>query len=256
MSRRQTDDFRKASAKTIPSGRRRFPADERRAQMMEQAADHFARHGFASSTRELAASLGITQALIYKHFASKDALIEQTLEAALGQPGGEPFGFDVDRPLAEGLGEFYRAFVAGATETRMRLFIRAGLDGRSWPTKRGAALTHNLFLPIIAGLRRAAGLPDIAERPAMRGERELVMMLHAAMVFLGIRRHVYGMPMPDNLDDVVNLYTTSFVSGAVPAIRALHESGEESLTVILLAPAPEQSGPKPISPGRKRSSST
>ncbi len=245
-----------AKKQTASSDRRRFPADQRRAQMIEQAAVHFAAHGFEISTRDLAAALGVTQALIYKHFASKEALIEQTLEAALGRQSGDALVFDASRPLAEALGAFYRAFVAGATETRMRLFIRAGLDGRSWPTKRGAALTQNLFLPMIAGLRRTAGLPALAKRPAMRGERELVMMIHAAMVFLGIRRHVYGMPMPDNLDDVVDLYIGSFVSGATPAIRALHESGADSLTVTLLAPTPEQGRDEVISPGRKHSSST
>lgn len=237
-------------------GRKRFPADERRARMIEQSARHFATHGFDTSTRDLATTLGVTQALIYKHFDSKEALIEQTLEAALGKPDGERLVFDADRPIADALGAFYRGFVAGATETRMRLFMRAGLDGRSWPTRRGAALTHNLFLPMIAGLRLAAGLPAIAKRPAMRGERELVMMIHAAMVFLGIRRHVYGMPMPDNLDDVVDLYIQTFVAGALPAIRRLHEDGNDSLTVTLLSPMPEPGAEGSISPGRKRSSST
>lgn len=203
--------------------------------MLRKAAEHFAANGFESSTRDLAAALGVTQALIYRHFKSKDDLIERTLEAVFGRASNDGPWLDGDAPLADAFGGFYKSFVSRATEKRMRLFIRAGLDGRSWPTRRGAALTRNLFLPAVAALRANAGLPALDAVAMMRGERELVMMLHASMVFLGIRRHVYGMPMPKNLDDVVDLYVRTFIAGAVPSIRNLHESGEESLKVTLLA---------------------
>lgn len=213
--------------------------------MLDKAAMHFSRFGFDSSTRALASALGVTQALIYKHFASKDDLIEQTLEMALGQrPGGDAW-LDGELPIAAALMQFYKGFVANSTEHRTRLFIRAGLDGYSWPTRRGTSLTGNLFVPAIAALRRTAGLPGLDEAPPMRGERELVMMMHASMVFLSVRRHVYGMPMPDNLDDIVMLYVNTFVDGALPAIRDLHENGEESLKVTLLAKTLEPKVAKP-----------
>jgi AcrR family transcriptional regulator len=241
------------SSDAKPTGRRRLPVEARRAEILREAAEYFAHHGFSGSTRELASTLGITQALIYKHFESKDDLIEKTLEAAFGQTDGQSARLDAAAPLEQSLNSFYKQFVARATETRMRLFIRAGLDGRSWPTRRGNALTRDLFLPIIAALRKNASLPDLDQQPAMRGERELVMMLHASMVFLGIRRHVYGMPMPSNLDDIVDLYVSTFVQGALPGIRNLHEAGEASLKVTLLAPAPDNPS-EVTSSGRKRTS--
>lgn len=220
--------------------------------MLNKAAEHFSEHGFESSTRALASTLGVTQALIYKHFESKDDLIEQTLEMALGQTPGDSNWLDADLPIAEALNQFYKTFVSNSTEHKMRLFMRASLDGRSWPTRRGATLTRNLFVPAIAALRNSAGLPDLSGKPPMRGERELVMMLHASMVFIGIRRHVYGMPMPDNLDDIVDLYVNTFMHGARPAIRDLHKNGEESLTVTLLAKTlePEISGTTSLGPKR------
>lgn len=235
--------------------RRRLPADERRREMLHKAAEYFARHGFDTSTRDLAAALGVTQGLIYKHFESKGHLIERTLEAVFDQASGDRPWFDAEAPLEDALRGFYRSFVANATETRMRLFIRAGLDGHAWPTRRGAALTERLFVPVIGALRSLARLPSLDDVPAMRGERELVMMLHASMVFLGIRRHVYGMPMPDNLDDVVDLYVATFVAGAVPSVRALHKSGEESLRVTLLAQTPNKKPASSSSPRRRRTSS-
>ena len=218
---------------------RRLPASQRRAIMLAAAAVYFAKHGFAASTRDLAEALGVTQALIYKHFESKEDLIEKTLESALGQSDGGPGWVGSPETLQADLTAFYRRFVARSTETRMRLFMRAGLEGLSWPTKRGHALTQKVFLPVIVALRQAAGLPGFDASPAMRGERELVMALHAGMVFLGIRRHVYGMPMPENLDDVVDLNVRTFVAGAVPGIARLHAEGGDSLTAQLLVPAVE-----------------
>ena len=234
---------------------RRLPAGKRRAEMLRKAADHFAAYGFESSTRELAASLGVTQALIYKHFKSKDDLIEQTLDAVLGHAPDSRSVFAADASLGDAVSRYYKSFVSKATETRMRLFIRAGLDGRSWPTRRGNALTRNLFVPMVIALRASAGLSSLDAVPMMRGERELVMMLHASMVFLGIRRHVYGMPMPDNLDDVVDLYVRTFIAGAMPAIRDLHESGDQSLKVTLLADTPKSDRAQSTATGPKRTSS-
>ena len=252
----------KNAAATRPQ--RRLPADRRRAQMIEKAAGFFARHGFEASTRDLARALGVTQALIYRHFRSKDDLIDQTLAATLGavqrgsQRGSTEPGALADDTISlqERLTGFYGGFVAGATETRMRLFMRAGLDGRSWPQRRGAALTTQIFEPVIAALRTEAGLPTANKCPLMRGERELAMMLHASMVFLDIRRHVYGMPMPESLDDVVRLYVRTWLAGAIPAIRDLHEKGEESLTLPLLTPQSRKPAKASgaTSPGRKRTS--
>lgn len=221
--------------------KRRKPAAQRRAEMAILAAELFARHGLEIGTRDLAEAMGVTQALIYRHFGSKDGLIDAALNSTLGNAGPasrRSVLFDRGLALEDRLGNFYTEFVANATETQVRLFMRAGLDGRHWPKKRGAALTGEIFVPIVAGLREAAELPTVESRPLMRGERELVMMLHASMVFLGIRRHVYGMPMPENLDDIVRLYVTTFVAGALSTLHRLHETGEASL---ILPPPSRQS---------------
>lgn len=60
----------------------------RRTQILEVAADHFARRGFAgTSMRSLAHDVGITAAAIYRHYPSKLALFESVIEA--GTHGGE-----------------------------------------------------------------------------------------------------------------------------------------------------------------------
>ena len=217
--------------------KRRLSADRRREQMLAAAGDFFSERGLDVSTREIAEALGVTQALIYKHFASKEDLVEQTLAQAFApwNDAGGPW-IDGGKPLHQELCRYYSDLAARASHQRMRLFIRAGLDGRSWPTRRGHALTRNLFLPLISALRSESGLPDAEARPPMRGERELCMMLHASVIFLGIRRHVYGMDMPDDLSDVVALYVATFLEGAPATMRGLHSDQSGSLSVRLATP--------------------
>jgi AcrR family transcriptional regulator len=61
--------------------RRRLPAIERRALILEVARTLFARNGFqGTGTTEIAAAAGCSEPIIYKHFASKQALFAAALE--------------------------------------------------------------------------------------------------------------------------------------------------------------------------------
>ncbi len=207
--------------------------------MLEAAVPFFAEHGFSASTRELGRHLGVTQALIYKHFGSKDgfiaALLERTFDGAWRRDTAVLD--DHARPLAERLAAFYGGH-GPASKDRIRLFVRAGLDGWPVPARHGARLTPDVFRPVIRALRREAGLAGFAERPLMRGERELAMMLHASVVFLGIREHIYRMPMPGDRDGLIRFYVEIYLPGALAQLRRLHEGDAgDGLTVAQLAPA-------------------
>jgi AcrR family transcriptional regulator len=206
--------------------------------MLEAAVPFFAEHGFSASTRELARHLGVTQALIYKHFGSKDAFIGSLLERTFdGVRRREPSVLDDDtQPLTDRLATFYSG-AGRSSKDRIRLFVRAGLDGWPVPGRYGARLTRHVFRPVILALRREAGLAGLAERPLMRGERELAMMLHASIVFLGIREHIYRMPMPGDRERLVRFYVEIYLPGALAQLRRLHE-GEvgDGLAVTQLAP--------------------
>jgi AcrR family transcriptional regulator len=215
--------------------RRRLPRAAREAKIVEAASTLFAEVGLDASTRELAKRLGVTQALLYRYFPSKQGLIERVFEHAIGWPEGraiDPALQDRSRTLELRLIEFYQGYLARVSFTSMRLFVRAGLDGRNLARRFSVPLTERLLVPVIEELRHAAGLPGSDVRPLMRGERELAMALHGAVVFLGIRKHVYGMPMPDDLSDLVALQVRAYLPGALEELRRLHgAAGEPTLTV-------------------------
>ena len=217
------------------SGRRRLPRAEREERILEAAAALFAEAGFGAPTRVLAARLGVTQALLYRYFRSKQHLIERVFEQAFTRLQGQAADSrltDRTTSLEARLIRFYRGYLARISFTSMRLFVRAGLDGGDLARRFSVPLTERLLAPVIEELRHAAGLPGSDVRPMMRGERELAMALHGGIVFLATRKYVYGMPMPDDLSDLVALQVRTYLPGGLEELRRLHgDAGESTLTV-------------------------
>src|SRR3954462_3169952 len=59
----------------------RLPASDRRRQLVETALDIFSRKGFeGTTTKEIAAAAGVTEAIIFRHFPSKQALYTAVLD--------------------------------------------------------------------------------------------------------------------------------------------------------------------------------
>ena len=224
--------------KALP--RKRLSGAERERRIVRAAALFFSEHGFDGSTRRLAARLGVTQALLYRYFPSKQKLIDRVFETAFANrwdPSWRALLTDPARSVEARLIDFYREYLGRSTEVSMRLWMRANLDGLNFAGRFSGSLTTHVMKPIVGELRQIAGLRPLSEAPLMRGERELVMLLHGSMVFLSIRRHVYRMPMPDDLGDVVALHVRSFLPGALEEIRRLHgEAADPSLKIQVLDP--------------------
>lgn len=242
---------RQHSIATTPASatpRRRLSGDERRQSIVKQAALCFAEDGFATPTRALAGRLGVTQALLYRYFPSKQALVEAVFDAVfLRHWDREWDGILRDRsqPLAARLTRFYTGFAGGFSYPSMRLFMRAALDGLDVARRYSFPLNQRILWPIIGELRHAAGLPDTDARPVTRGDRELALMLHAGVVFLGIRKHIYGMPLPDDLGAHVSLLVDTFMGGALDTMRRQHAGDVDptfAMPMMTGRGGPEQSG--------------
>jgi AcrR family transcriptional regulator len=70
-----------ATSPTAPAPSRRLPADERRAQVLHEASRLFGSHGFSgTTTRDIAAAVGITEAALYRYYPSKEAMYAAILD--------------------------------------------------------------------------------------------------------------------------------------------------------------------------------
>jgi TetR/AcrR family transcriptional regulator len=65
----------------VTSPQHRLPAQDRRRQLLDTALDFFSRKGFeGATTKQIAAAAGVTEAIIFRHFPSKQALYNAVLD--------------------------------------------------------------------------------------------------------------------------------------------------------------------------------
>ena len=70
-----------------PTASPRKSAPNRRAQLLEAALNVFSEKGFdGATTKEIAAAAGVTEAIIFRHFPSKQALYQAVLESEFARP--------------------------------------------------------------------------------------------------------------------------------------------------------------------------
>lgn len=202
--------------------RKRIDGEARRALIVKAAAQLFAERGFSGPTREIAARLGVTQALLYRYFSSKDKLIAAVFDTFRGRWDADRATVlsDRARPLWDRLCEFYFAYVSrNADFSGARLLMRAALDGIDLPLRYRPDLDARVLMPVVNALRAEAGLAAV-KLPLRRNERELAMGLHGAVIFVGIRRHIYGVTMSDAqqrtlIRDIIRAY----LPGALDRIK-------------------------------------
>lgn len=218
-----------------PAPRQRYGRDERRRMIVEGAAAYFADAGLDATTRDVAASLGVSQGLLYKYFDGKDALRDAVYDHVFQdrwRPEWDSLLADDGVALRDRLIGFYSAYADGFSYVGMRLFMLAGLNSRGLAGRYSFPLTDRIFKPVIAALRREAGIADLDAIAMTRGERELAMMLHGGVVFLGIRKFIYQMPLPDDLSDVIALQVDTFLGTAARSLTQIHAA--DTLNVPLL----------------------
>jgi AcrR family transcriptional regulator len=215
---------------------RRLPAEERRGLILKEATVFFSEHGFAASTRDLADRLGVRQALLYKYFASKEALIETVFNDAFGKEWTEQWAHalsDTNASLVDRVNAFYSRYLDANDSLRLRLSLRGALDGYALQGRIDPLFETAFVAPLLTELRREAGLPDTSKRSMMAGERELIMMLHGAVMFYHIRKQVYEAKVVEDQALVTRLFVDTYLRGVRDSLKALH--ADESNAVLSMA---------------------
>src|ERR1700739_4905450 len=60
----------------------RMPGEDRRKELLRAAIESFARNGFSGTkTKDIAAAAGVSEAILFRHFASKEDLYHAILDA-------------------------------------------------------------------------------------------------------------------------------------------------------------------------------
>lgn len=203
--------------------RSRLSADERERLIARGAVAFFCEVGFGGQTRELAKRLGITQPLLYRYFPNKEALIDRVYrEVYLNRwdPRWEELLDDRTRPARARIVAFYREYAKAVLSYEwIRIFMFSGLRGMDLNSRYLTLVRDRIYTRVIRELRREAGLPAPARVPITELEFELVWALHASIFYIGIRKWIYGLEMPENVDAVVENLALAFLDG-VPAVMA------------------------------------
>lgn len=144
---------------------RRMPPPERREALLEAALPVFARLGWAGAgTRELSRAAGVSEPILYRHFADKEGLFLAVLERAEGR-----------------VAEVLRRRVEGVRGTARLLALADGLD---------EILEERLSeLQVLAAAGTVAGIPEVTTA-ARRHLAALGDLLGELLKGAGLRRGV------------------------------------------------------------------
>lgn len=215
--RRTTKAASKATPKAVPQ-RRNMRAPDRERLIVQEAIRFFAERGFEGQTRELAKRLGITHSAIYRHFPSKEALIErvyQEVYLSRWSPDWAPLIRDRALPLEARLTRFYLDYVAHVFEYNwVRIFVFSGMKSFGITGRYLDLVRREIIEPAAIELRHDLGLPNVAERHLSERETEMFWGLHGRIFYIAIRRFIYETPIPSDLDAIVRDAIRTFLDGA------------------------------------------
>jgi AcrR family transcriptional regulator len=201
------------------SARRRLAPEEREREIVRAAITYYAEHGFSGQTRELAKQAGISHALLFRYFPTKDDLLLRVYEEVFGHDWHLDFTAlkDRTRPLEGRLIAFYRAYARLILDhDYTRLLLHAALAHVDFHERLFTRIGRDIYPAVIEELRASHGEPTLAERPAISAEIEALWGLHASIFFLGVREHIFGLTVPHN-DDIIALKIRLFLGGAQAA---------------------------------------
>jgi AcrR family transcriptional regulator len=174
--------------------RRRMSVVDRERQILDGAIQFFSVHGFNGQLRDLAKSVGITHALLYHYFPTKQALIDRVYaEVFEGRWRAEWDALldSTDISSEEKFIAFYLEYVTiTLSQEFVRILVFSGLTDHTITDRFFAMLRSRLFPRLIRETRRFRGVVS-RTKPSKR-ELELLMGLHGGFFYIAMRRWIYA----------------------------------------------------------------
>ncbi|MFK3736928.1 TetR/AcrR family transcriptional regulator [Massilia sp. TN1-12] len=206
---------------------RRLAPEEREQLIVQKAIKYFATYGFSASTRELAKEIGVSQPLLYRYFPNKDALADRVFhEVYLSRwnPEWEDILRDQARPLHERLLEFYQQYGRVILKSDwIRIFIFAGLTREGINNRYLARLRERVFDVVLTEMRRQFKVADPTPQQ-YEDEIEFIWGMHAAIFYVGVRKWIYGMPVPKDLDRLIAQKVEAFLDSAPSVLKRIRKA--------------------------------
>ena len=212
-----------AAVASAPTVRRRLPPAERKMLIVEAAIAYFAEVGFEGQTRNLSARLGVTNALLFRYFPTKEELVERVYQQMyLGRWGSDWEDALKDRtvPFDVRLRRFYKSYLSVIYSYEwIRIFFFAGLRGVNINDRYISLLNSRIVQPICTEVRHAYGLAPPEQVPITAMESDAVWGLQGQILYIGIRRFIYNQPIADP-ERIVDAAVDVFLSGITSVASA------------------------------------
>lgn len=202
--------------------RTRLDPGRREEEIVDGASVYFSEVGFNGSMRDLAARLGISHALLFRYFPTKEALVDRVYDrtyASRWDPAWDALLRDHDLDLAERLARFYAGYLEVIDRpVWVRTFIFGGLAGVDISQRYLQLIKRKVIVPVAKELAQLAGA---REASAHSDEAlELSWGLHGEVFYLAIRRWIYGVKVTTDHDAFAALTVRKFLEGAPAALSA------------------------------------
>lgn len=192
----------------------RLDSDERRRAIVTAAVPLFAREGFAgTTTRELAEAAGISEALLFRHFPSKQALYREILRLGCeGDPALEELAkLKPSTATLIHMARFMvRRFLVGdeadraELEPRLRLALHSFLEDGAYARELFETVSGRVIPLFEASLQAAIAAGDATSSGERTANRFWFAQHVAAMMAFAALPGRSCMPYEGTLDDLVN----------------------------------------------------
>ncbi|WP_373049804.1 TetR/AcrR family transcriptional regulator [Thalassovita aquimarina] len=200
--------------------RKNMRSADREKLIVTEAVRFFAECGFEGQTRELAKRMGVSHAVIYRHFESKDALIERVYDHVYVKrwnPDWEPLILDRSRSLQARLTQFYLEYAERVFDYDwVRIFVSSGLKSYGLTERYLDIIRTKIIRPAALELRHE--LNQSSDPDSLTEEDlELFWGLHGAVFYIAIRKFVYGEPVEIDIEKAVRNTVNAFFVGVKEA---------------------------------------
>lgn len=174
--------------------RRRMSVGDRERHILDGAIQFFAKYGFGGQLRDLAKSIGITHALLYHYFPTKQALVDRVYAEVFEDRWRSEWDALLDNSglsVEDKLTAFYLEYVnITLSQEFTRILVFSGLTDHTITDRFFAMLRARLFPRLIRETRRFRGV--VSRARSSEREMELLMGLHGGFFYISMRRWIYG----------------------------------------------------------------